>query len=69
VPFKCVTKIKFDVPPVICETGPAKEIASFTDSIKGKDFADRRLSAAIPVKWVLYTLNASMKKYFVNLKK
>jgi len=67
VPFKCVTKIKFDVPPVICETGPAKEIASFTDSIKGKDFCGQEIIGSDPCEMGFVHVECFNEKVFCEL--
>ncbi|HHV29323.1 CsxC family protein [Acetivibrio mesophilus] len=67
VPFSCVTKVKFDVPPVICQTGPAKEIASFTDNIKGKDFCGQEIIGSDPCEMGFVHSECFNEKVFCEL--
>lgn len=48
VPFKCVTPIKFNVPPVIHASGDSKEIALFSDCIKGHDYCGQEIIGSDP---------------------
>jgi len=48
VPFKCVSDIKFDVPPVIHATGETKQIALFNDNIKGYDYCGQEIIGSDP---------------------
>jgi len=48
VPFRCVTKVIFDVPPQINATGGTKEIALFNDSVKGYDYCGQEIIGSDP---------------------
>ena len=67
VPFKCVTKVKFDVPPVIHATGDSKEIALFSDNIKGYDYCGHEIIGSDPCEMSFIHKEFFNEKIFCEL--
>lgn len=67
VPFRCVTKVKFDIPPVFCETGSTKEIALFNDSIKGYDYCGQEIIGSDPCEMSFRHVERFNEKVFCEL--
>lgn len=67
VPFRCVTKIKFDVPPIINATGDTKEIALFNDNIKGYDYCGQEIIGSDPCEMSFIHKEFFNEKIFCEL--
>lgn len=67
VPFKCVSSIKFDVPPVIHATGDTKQIALFNDNIKGHDYCGQEIAGSDPCEMSFIHKEFFNEKIFCEL--
>lgn len=67
VPFRCVTKVKFEVPPVIYATGDTKEIALFSDNIKGYDYCGQEIIGSDPCEMSFIHKEFFNEKIFCEL--
>lgn len=67
VPFRCVTKVKFDNPPVLCETGYTKEMASYLDIMKGHDYCDQKIIGRDPCEMSFKHVECFNEKVYCEL--
>lgn len=67
VPFRCVTRVKFDNPPKFCEIGHTKEMASFLGSVKGNDFCGQEIIGRDPCEMSFKHVECFNEKVFCEL--
>lgn len=48
IPFRCVTKVYYVVPPEMCDKGYAKEYAMYSDSVAGDSYCDQKIIGRHP---------------------